>query len=302
MNDPNPSDLPPPFHNIPGLSNFRDIGGWPIATPPSSNTNPDALTPAPPPQYRVRHHILHRSADPTLLPLSSQKTLSSAPYNISTIFDIRSIPQLKRAGGAYDFSSHGIERVWLPVFGEEEYTPEKAGLRYVQYSADGTEGIVGAFEEILRAGGATFAHILLDANAVEVVDGEGKDRACLLQCTTGNNRSGAFIAVLLSLLGVSPSHIAHEYSLSAVGLAATRAQSVERLLKNAAFVAAVGDQAPYRAERMLGARPESVIAMLEMVERRWGGAEGYVRGVCGLEVWEVERVRRVMVEKVEGDG
>ena len=45
---------------------------------------------------------------------------------------------------------------------------------------------------------------------------------------------------------------------------------------------------------MVGARPESMLAMLEMVAEKWGGAEGYVKGACGLTDDEVERVRVVL--------
>lgn len=49
-----------------------------------------------------------------------------------------------------------------------------------------------------------------------------------------------------------------------------------------------------RAERMVGARKESMIAMLEMVEKKWGGAEGYVKDACGLSEAEIERIRVLM--------
>lgn len=45
----------------------------------------------------------------------------------------------------------------------------------------------------------------------------------------------------------------------------------------------------------MGARPESMLAMLEMVERKWGGAEGYVETMCGLTNEEVAKVRKVLV-------
>lgn len=46
---------------------------------------------------------------------------------------------------------------------------------------------------------------------------------------------------------------------------------------------------------MVGARPESMLAMLEMVERKWGGAEGYVKTACGLTDEEIGKVRRILV-------
>jgi Tyrosine phosphatase family len=50
---------------------------------------------------------------------------------------------------------------------------------------------------------------------------------------------------------------------------------------------------------MVGAREESMLAMLESVKIRWGSAEGYVRECCGLSEEEVEAVRRVLGARCE---
>jgi hypothetical protein len=102
--------------------------------------------------------------------------------------------------------------------------------------------------------------------------------------------------VILSLLGVPASLIAEEYSLSNLGLQPIRDSVVERLMKSPVFANA-GGGGRERAERMVGARPESMLAMLEMLEKRWGGAEGYVRNVCGLSEEEVEKVKAVLTVK-----
>jgi hypothetical protein len=119
-----PPELQPPFHPISGLSNFRDIGGWPITT--TSSTLPNA---------KVRKGILFRGPDIT--PTTETGISQLKALNIKTIFDLRSTPQITRAGGVREIE--GIRRVWAPVFEEEEYSQEKAGRRYVLYSSDGTD-------------------------------------------------------------------------------------------------------------------------------------------------------------------
>lgn len=47
--------------------------------------------------------------------------------------------------------------------------------------------------------------------------------------------------------------------------------------------------------RMVGARKESMLRVLEMVGKEWGGAEGYLRKVCGLGDEELEALRRVLI-------
>jgi len=129
----------------------------------------------------------------------------------------------------------------------------------------------------------------------------------MIHCTTGNNRSGVFIGILLSLAGVSPADIAVEYSLSTQGLELKRESVVNRLLKNPKFAEAVGtgEEGRRRAERMVGAREESMLAMLEMVESSWGnpaegvtGAEGFVLNVVGLTKEELEKVKENLVQRV----
>lgn len=119
------------------------------------------------------------------------------------------------------------------------------------------------------------------------------DSAFYIHCTTGNNRSGVFIGVILALLGVKQQHIAEEYALSEIGLRPTRDKVVARLMKSPVFAGA-GGGGKARAERMVGARPESMLAMLEMVNRKWGSAEGYVRDACGLTDEQVRKVKQVL--------
>jgi len=177
------------------------------------------------------------------------------------------------------------------VFGEAEGGPEKAALRYLQYSADGTAGIIEAFGEILTSGAPVFRTILLHLAALAPSD---TSPASLVHCSTGNNRTGVLVGVLLSLLHVSPANIVAEYALSDVALAPSRPAVAARLAKNPVF-ARPGGGGVARAERMVAARPESMVALLDLLDERWGGAEGYIREVVGLSADEVGRLKEVMV-------
>jgi protein tyrosine/serine phosphatase len=122
-----------------------------------------------------------------------------------------------------------------------------------------------------------------------------------MHCTTGNNRTGVFIALLLLLLNVPPQYVVRDYTMSEIGLAPTRHINVERLLKKGAFSEFGEVEARRECERMVGARPESMEALLEEIERRWGGAEGYFLDAVGLSQEEVNELKRILtVEEEQG--
>lgn len=51
---------------------------------------------------------------------------------------------------------------------------------------------------------------------------------------------------------------------------------------------------------MVGARPESMLAMLEMVNKKWGSAEGYFKTMAGLTDEDIGKVKRVLTIREGG--
>lgn len=294
-------NLPSQFVDIPGLANFRDIGGWPI-----SDQNGKVVA-------SVRKGIFYRGPDTASIEPAGEAKLRE--LGITTDFDLRSKGQIVKAGGFKEVE--GITRISCPAFPDGQYSPDKAAARYVQYASDGTDvrrfysfnylsnksnpyilrtdqdqGIVQAFTDILTYGALAVRTMLLHVASMD----PDHPSSCFIHCTTGNNRSGVFIGIILQLLGVAPSLIAQEYSLSDIGLRPTRHSVVERLMKSPVFANA-GGGGRERAERMVGARPESMLAMLDMINEKWGGAEGYMKTACGLTDEDIEKFKSVMIAK-----
>jgi hypothetical protein len=117
-----------PFIIVPGLTNFRDIGGWPILSPPDSSTSHRRTG-------HVRRGILYRGGDTNRITPEGEAKLRE--LNIKTDFDLRSQQQIVKTGGYRNIE--GIERRWAPVFSDEEYTDEEAKRRYELYAGEGTE-------------------------------------------------------------------------------------------------------------------------------------------------------------------
>lgn len=116
-------DIQPPFVDIPGLANFRDIGGWPIEDSNGILTG------------RVRKGVFYRGPD--VVTITDEGTAKLRSLGITTDFDLRSNGQIVKAGGFKELE--GIKRIGCPAFPDGEYSPDKAAARYVQYASDGTD-------------------------------------------------------------------------------------------------------------------------------------------------------------------
>ena len=135
----------PPFVPIHSVPNLRDIGGYQISSP----SNPQS----------VRRKLVFRSVDPSKCDEASIRKLRDG-LGISTIFDIRAMPEINKNVNTEgdvaawekrlaDVSSDGngkIERIWAPVFKEEDYGPETVALRFREYAREGTEVRLSTFK------------------------------------------------------------------------------------------------------------------------------------------------------------
>lgn len=217
----------PPFIPIDGIHNFRCIGKYPTS-------NPTSIT---------RSDLLFRSAEPSHVTPSGIEALKA--LKITTIFDLRSLPEIKRMKAHTPIVEiEGIERVFVPVFRDRDYSPEAIALRYKDYtSANGTDGFRRAYEDILENGSGSYRRIF------EHIRDKPKE-GCLVHCTAGKDRTGLLVALVLQLAGVEDEIIAEEYGLTEVGLAGWKDAIIEHLL----WEVGLGDAGREGAERMLGAR------------------------------------------------
>jgi protein tyrosine/serine phosphatase len=280
-------NLPPPFVYVPNLANLRDAGGLTI-------TDSNSV---------VKRKHLYRSADPSLCSEEEIKFLHEE-LGIEHIFDLRSRPEFEKQGtkvvaafagriATYNMGGDGgkkIQRYWTPVFKTEDYSPESIALRFRDYGAEDEMGFVRAYTEILLHGGPSYATILRQL-------GQEGGGAVLLHCSAGKDRTGVIVAVILTLLGVPRTEICQEYQLTEAGLSHRRPFLLEKLMASGAFE---GDSGKEAALRMSGARAESMHRTLDMIDKRWGGAEGYVKEVCGLSDDEIEALKKNLIAPADG--
>ncbi|KAF4542730.1 Tyrosine phosphatase [Lasiodiplodia theobromae] len=278
--------LPPPFLPTPSIPNLRDAGNnLPISGGAGAC---------------IRPLVLLRSADPSRATAEDRAVLRG--LRVARVFDLRSRPEVEaglEAVGAFKEEKERAEgeeedgllkRVWTPVFEDEVFVPERLAVRYREYARKGLEGFVAAYGEILAGGGPAFATILRHIASESSAE---KPNALLVHCSAGKDRTGVFVAVLLSMLGVADDLVADEYALTEVGLAHVRPLMIKKISENPAFKE--NGAGLEGAERMSGSKKDSMLAALAMIRKKYGSAEGYVRNVCGLSTEEIERIRQVMI-------
>ena len=279
-----------------------------------------------------------------------------ASLGVRHVFDLRSKPEVEkgwagivgrsdggadvRPGWVQAMHASGVQRTWVPVFAEKDYSPERLAERYVKYMDHSVHGFVAAYREILASGGDAYRTVFLylaslpaaSGRGAQGEEGKGERLGALIHCTAGKDRTGVFFGVLFDFLGVAREHIAEEYNLTEPGLATVREDVVARLLQSPGFQKYmlslmagkqlskeemarlvenrdvqdgetvefpphVREEGRQAALRMVGARKESMLATLEMVDREFGGSEKYMREVCGLNDDDLEKLRRVLIVK-----
>ena len=137
--------------------------------------------------------------------------------------------------------------------------------RYLDYLEQGPSAIVAAVEEIAVA----------------------SNHAVLVNCFFGKDRTGVLIALVLEALGVERDAVVADYARSAAPVAAM----VKRLASDPVYAETIARTDPSR----FAADPRTMVDFLETLDRRDGGALGWLRN-AGLADETVDRLRAALLE------
>ncbi|KAI5293890.1 hypothetical protein KEM52_005047 [Ascosphaera acerosa] len=252
----------PPFIDLEGIDNLRDLGGYPI-TPTGS----------------VRRGFLYRSAHLGTLTEETTQALVE-DLGIRWIYDFRSTAENERLPSC---EVVGATRVALPVFPEKDTSPEAIALRFQNYSSsERSAGYVRAYKEILTEGAK---------HAYKVVFEHIRDRPeepLLFHCMGGKDRTGCFAALCLRLAGVPDDEIiVKEYALTTVGLQKLNRQFMAMLQQTPAFA-----DNPEGAAKLLSSEPEYMRDTLKFLDEAYGSVEGYLEQAVGFSTADVEKIKQ----------
>lgn len=120
-----PSLPTPPFLDISGVPNFRDLGGY------ATDAHPGKL---------FRRNLIYRSSEPSKLTPEGIRKLQE--LGITKVYDLRSAEEIeshnaKHGGKVVEWD--GAERVLLSAFVDEDYSPEALALRFSRFSGEGSK-------------------------------------------------------------------------------------------------------------------------------------------------------------------
>lgn len=191
-------------------------------------------------------------------------------YGVRTVVDLRLHSELE----ADPPRNLPVEVVHVSLFGtfDPEVVAEiEAIAAAAQNTVKATEAVYLEFLERYRE---NFGRAIAAVAAAQ-------DGGVCVHCAVGKDRTGLVTALLLRLAGVPPPVIAADYAVSAENLAA----------QLAAWIAETEDELERRRRHRLSATPaESMLAVLEELDRRYGGVREYLRA-AGAASSELARAR-----------
>ncbi|KAH8884222.1 hypothetical protein GQ53DRAFT_752274 [Thozetella sp. PMI_491] len=279
-----PLPSPPFVKGVEGMQNVRDIGGYPVAGQPGKV---------------IRRGLVFRSADPGKLTDNGVKALQE--LGITHVYDLRSALEIEKARAVEGWDKPkewaGATRVFAPVFLDEDYSPEALAVRFKHYT-EGTEGFVRAYSSILASASHPDNTFRPFSRILAHVASPTSPTPLLVHCKGGKDRTGVICALLLSVCGVSDDIVAHEYSLTELGLYGRRQELIQHiLLQNGSLR---GNQEA--ALNMLSARKESMIASLGEIRKTYGSVERYIIDQCRLSPDDLEQIRKNLIVDCNTDG
>ncbi|KAI7902353.1 tyrosine phosphatase family-domain-containing protein [Cokeromyces recurvatus] len=183
----------PRWIDVPGVKNFRDIGGWPVKD--GNGYIKERIV------FRCGHLV-----DITTMGIKVLKRL-----NVSAVFDFRSDPEVERQGVMPDIE--GITHYPSAMFTKADYSPQALATRWKGYF-EGPYGFPKVYSIILEKGAPYYRNILI--HLIENLS-TSSTKSIIVHCTAGKDRTGIFVMLLLGLCGVDEEIIANEYALSNLG-------------------------------------------------------------------------------------
>ncbi|KAI8987640.1 protein-tyrosine phosphatase-like protein [Mycotypha africana] len=253
----------PRWIDIPGVKNFRDIGGWPLKDGSGY----------------IRERIVFRCGH--LVNITDEGIRRLKRLNVIAAFDFRSDPEIEKQGIMPEIE--GIIRYPSAMFTKADFSPTALASRWMGYF-EGPSGFPKVYAVILEKAAVQYRKIFLHLIEHHSVL---STNSIIVHCTAGKDRTGIFVMLLLGMCGVDEEIIANEYALSNLGYWEPEAE----LEKKAKMLNVTVDDM-----RMVMSAPYfGMKETIRQMKEKYGSIEGYIRDECKLTTEEIQKLKDLMI-------
>lgn len=243
--------------NIPGIQNFRDLGGY-KSSPRGMNTH---------------WGMLYRSAQIDSLSNCAYRELKN--LGIQTIIDLRSTEELKNLPPIQ--KGFNVVHIPIPTGNMEEI------LHGIQDGKIKSDTIYRMVEQMNRTLVTKYQkeykelfEILLDRQSYPVI----------IHCTSGKGRSGIVSALILAALGVNEDVIMQDYRLS---------NDYFNIPKASKYAYKLPDNSQEAITTVYSAKEDFLNAAKNQIEEQYGDVKTYLKRGVGLTDKDIERLRSILL-------
>ena len=242
--------------NVPGVQNFRDLGGYPVYAQ----------------HKRIRWGMLYRSARIDLSQPATRDKLNH--LGIRTVIDLRTPSESPLPAGTLPGQPR-VVHIPIPV---DCLTDILADIDQQRIQPDTIGRIVERINRHIVAANAPAFRQMFDI----LLDKE--NYPAVIQCSTGKGRTGIASALVLSALGVNNDDIMTDYRLSRFNIPTAISYVYELPVRSQEALIT-----------LFSARENFLNAAKDEIERTYGSVDEYLTKAVGLQKDELKDLRKILL-------
>lgn len=245
--------------NIPGIQNFRDIGGYPITK-----------------KKGVRWGKLYRAAEIKNLSYSAIRELKN--MSIKTVIDLRDMSESPDSSKELQEKGFNVVHVPIGILNTQSVIDE---LRKGKIRNDSIQRLVLRINRELvtyyRSEYKKMFDVLLDEDNYPVV----------ISCSSGKGRTGVASALILSALGVSEDYIMLDYRMS---------NDYFDLPVYLGFAYNLPAHSQEALTTLFSARESFLREAMNQIEKNYGNMDTYLKRGLGLTPENLEKLKGILLK------